>query len=289
MTATRTIISASIMAIGLGNAAGALAVTPMTGNDVEARVGAMIDNMNMSEKINFIRVDDGHMLPVLAAQGLVGTTAYDSSMGVHVNNGTFGAQYPSPSALAATWSLNRAKQYGLAIAYETRQAGAQQMLAPGVNMYRTPYGGRAAEYLSGEDPFIGAMMGPAVANAIQAQGIQAAGKHFVANDEEANRHLVNITVDERTLREIYLPGFESLVKNSNIASIMCSFNQINGEYGCENHHLITEVLKGEWGYQGFVMSDFNSIHHAQKGAWAGTDLDMPSGLQFTQDNIYSYL
>lgn len=263
--------------------------TPMVGDDVDARVGAMIDNMSTAEKIDFIRVDDGHMIPIQQAQGLPGTLAYDSSMGVNKNSATFGAQYASPSLLAATWSINRAKQFGLAIAYETRQAGAQQMLTPGLNMYRSPYNGRAAEHLSGEDPFLGAVLGPAVVNAVQVQGIQASAKHFVANEQEANRQVMNIKVDERTLREIYLPGFESVVKNANIASIMCGFNKVNAEYACENHHLITDVLKGEWGYRGFVLSDFNAIHNAQKGAWAGTDLDMPSGLQFTQSNIWNYL
>ena len=282
----RTTFAASLLALSVAHLTQALAdTTPMTGNAVEARVGAVLDNMSLSEKIKFTRVNDGHMIPVLANQGMAGTTAYDSSMGVHVNNATFGAQYPSPSALAATWSINRAKQYGLALGYETRISGGQQMLSPGVNLYRTPFNGRAAEYLSGEDPFIGAVLGPAVTNAIQIQGIQASGKHYLANEQEANRYLMNVHVDERTLRELYLPGFESLVKNANVASIMCGFNLINGDYACENHHLITEVLKGEWGYQGIVLSDFNAIKNPFKGAWAGTDLDMPSGLQFTEANI----
>ncbi|WP_332847768.1 beta-glucosidase [Massilia sp. S19_KUP03_FR1] len=290
-----TLARTSVLVLTLGAMAVASAydvtprATPMVGNDVDARVGAMIDNMSTAEKIEFIRVDDGRMLPLQQAQGLPGTVAYDSSMGINKNSATFGAQFPSPSALAATWSINRAKQFGLAIAYETRQAGAQQMLTPGLNMYRSPYNGRAAEHLSGEDPFLGAVLGPAVVNAVQAQGIQASAKHYVANEQEANRQLINVKVDERTLREIYLPGFESVVKNANVASIMCGFNKVNAEYACENHHLITEVLKGEWGYRGFVMSDFNAIHNGQKGAWAGTDLDMPSGLQFTQANIWNYL
>lgn len=265
------------------------AVTPATGNEVEARVSSILDNMNLSEKINFTRVNDGHMIPSLLKWGIKGTTAYDSSMGVHVNNATFGAQYPSQSALAATWSINRAKEFGLAIAYETRISGGQQMLSPGVNLYRTPYNGRSAEYVSGEDPFLGAVLAPAIVNAIQAQGIQASGKHYLANEQEANRQAVNIVADERTLREMYLPGFESMVKNSNVASIMCGFNKVNGDYACENHHLITDVLKGEWGYQGTVISDFNAIHNAFKGAWAGTDIDMPSGLQFTEANLMPYV
>ena len=280
----------SLLAFSVAQANFALAeVTPATGNAVEARVSSILDNMNQSEKINFTRVNDGHMIPSLLKWGIKGTVAYDSSMGVHVNNATFGAQYPSQSALAATWSINRAKEFGLAIGYETRISGGQQMLSPGVNLYRTPYGGRSAEYLSGEDPFLGAVLAPSVVNAIQAQGIQASGKHYLANEQEANRQAVNIKVDERTLRELYLPGFESMVKNANVASIMCGFNKINGDYACENHHLITEVLKGEWGFQGNVISDFNAVHDAFKGAWAGTDLDMPSGLQFTEANLMPYI
>ena len=280
----------SLLAFGIVQANLALAaVTPATGNEVEARVSSILDNMSQSEKINFTRVNDGHMIPSLLKWGIKGTVAYDSSMGVHVNNATFGAQYPSQSALAATWSINRAKEFGLAIAYETRISGGQQMLSPGVNLYRTPYNGRSAEYVSGEDPFLGAVLAPAIVNGIQAQGIQASGKHYLANEQEANRQALNVVVDERTLRELYLPGFESMVKNANIASIMCGFNKVNGDYACENHHLITEILKGEWGYQGIVISDFNAIHDAFKGAWAGTDIDMPSGLQFTEANLLPYV
>ena len=281
----------SLLALGItqSNLALAATVTPITGNEVEARVSSILDNMNQSEKINFTRVDDGHMIPSLLKWGIKGTVAYDSSMGVHVNNATFGAQYPSQSALAATWSINRAKEFGLAVAYETRISGGQQMLSPGANLYRTPYNGRSAEYVSGEDPFLGAVLAPAIVNGIQAQGIQASGKHYVANEQEANRQALNVKVDERTLRELYLPGFESMVKNANVASIMCGFNKINGDYACENHHLITDILKGEWGYQGTVISDFNAIHDAFKGAWAGTDIDMPSGLQFNEASLLPYL
>lgn len=282
-------LSLSLLALSVAQASIVFAVTPMTGNEVEARVGAMLDNMNQSQKINFSRVDDGRMIPKLDAQGLQGSVAYDSSMGVLVNGNTFGAQYPSPSALAATWSINRAKEFGLAIGYETRIAGGQQMLSPAVNLYRTPFNGRSAEYMSGEDPFLGAVLAPAVTNGIQIQGIQAAGKHFLMNEQEANRHYLNVTIDERAMQELYLPPFESLVKNSNIASIMCGYNKINGEYACENHHLITDILKGQWGFQGNVMSDFNSIQDAFKGAWAGTDIDMPSGLQFTETKLLPYV
>ncbi|WP_407316849.1 glycoside hydrolase family 3 C-terminal domain-containing protein [Pseudomonas sp. nanlin1] len=279
----------SLLALSVAQASSALAVTPMTGDEVEARVGAMLDNMSQSEKINFTRVNDGRMIPKLDAQGLQGTVAYDSAMGVLVGGKTFGAQYPSPSALAATWSINRAKEFGLAIGYETRIAGGQQMLSPAVNLYRTPFNGRSAEYMSGEDPFLGAVLAPAVTNGIQIQGVQAAAKHYLMNEQEANRHYLDVKIDERVMQELYLPAFESMVKNANVASVMCGYNKINGEYACENHHLITDILKGQWGFQGNVMSDFNSIQDAFKGAWAGTDIDMPSGLQFTEAKLLPYV
>ncbi len=257
----------------------------MSWTDVEARVSAIFDNMTQSEKIAFIRVDDGHMIPSSSRFGIEGTVAYDSSLAVHVDGGNFGAGYPSQTALAATWNLNRAKEVGSALGYETRIAGGEQMLSPVANLYRTPFNGRAAESICGEDPFLCAVMAPAITNGIQSQGVQASAKHLIANEQEADRHNLNVIVDERPLRELYLTPFESLVKNADIASLMCGFNQINGEYACENHHIITDIVKGEWGYQGFVLSDFNSITDGVKGAWAGTDLDMPSGLKFTESTL----
>ncbi|MDC0609817.1 glycoside hydrolase family 3 C-terminal domain-containing protein [Vibrio sp.] len=257
--------------------------------EVEARVSSILDNMTQSEKFSFIRVDDGHMIPKLERFGIDGTVAYDSSMGVHVDGTTFGASYPSQTALAATWNIERAQEVGLALGYETRSAGGEQMLSPVVNLYRTPFNGRTAESICGEDPFLCAVMAPAITNGIQAQGVQAGAKHLVANEQEANRHYLDVEVDDRTLHEMYLVPFESLVKNADIASIMCGFNKVNGDYACENHHVITDILKGEWGYQGFVLSDFNSIQHAFAGAWAGTDLDMPSGLKFTESTLQPYI
>lgn len=282
----KIILSALLAAIGCSAYA---ADTPKTGNAVEARVGAMIDNMTLNEKINFTGVDDGHMIPTFDKFGIKGTTAYDSSMGVYVDSKIFGASYPSQSALAATWNVNRAKEFGLAIGYEARTAGGQQILTPTVNMYRTPFNGRAAESVCGEDPYLCSVMAPAIANGVQRQGIQAGAKHLIANEQEANRHNVNIIVSQKTLREAHLEPFESLAKNANIAAMMCGFNKVNGYYACENHNIITDIVKGEWGYKGFVMSDFNSIQDAFLGAWAGTDLDMPSGLKFTSDNLLPYV
>lgn len=257
--------------------------------EVEAQVSSILDNMTESEKYDFIAPNDGHMINYNDRFSIDGTVANDSSMGVYVNSEIFGASYPSQALLAATWNLNRAKQLGLALGYETRTAGGEQMLSPVVNLYRTPLNGRAAESICGEDPFLCSVMGPAMTNGVQAQGVQAGAKHLVGNEQDANRHYLDVSVDERTLREMYLVPFESLVKNADIASIMCGFNKVNGEYACENHHIVTDILKGEWGYQGFVLSDFNSIVNAFDGAYAGTDLDMPSGLKFNESTLREYV
>ncbi|GGM18001.1 glycosyl hydrolase family 3 [Pseudomonas asuensis] len=263
--------------------------TPVVGNKVEAKVEKYLGQMSIKDLINYTRAVDGYMIPPQPKLGLPGSITYDSSMGVHTTDPLPGTQFPSPSALAASWSINRAKEYGLAIGYETRELGGQQLIAPGLNLYRLPYGGRSGEYLSGEDPFIGSVLGAAVSNALQIQGVQAVGKHLVVNDQEANRHYLDVKVDERTLRELYLPGFESAVKNSNVASIMCSFNKINGDYGCENHHLLTGILKKEWLFKGFVMTDYDGMESPIKAALAGTDLEMPNGKFFTQANLLPYL
>jgi beta-glucosidase len=266
-----------------------LAAPPQQGPEVEQKVQAILSQMTLSEKLSYINIDDGHMLRALPQYGLPATVSFDSSMGVHVESTMFGTQYPALSALASTWNIERAKEYGLALGFDTRAAGGQQILSPGLNLYRTPFNGRGAEHVSGEDPYLGAVMGAAVTNAIQTQGVWTAAKHYLVNEQEANRHLLDVHISERALRELYLPGFESLVKNANPAAIMCGFNKINGDYACESHRLIADALKGEWNFQGFVLSDFNSIMDGLKAALAGTDLDMPSGLKMNEATLRPYI
>lgn len=256
---------------------------------LERKVESYLQQMTTGELIDYTRSENGYMIPPQSKLGLPGTITYDSSMAVHTTDPVPGTQFPSPSSLAASWSVNRAKEYGLAIGYETRELGGQQIIAPGLNLYRLPYAGRAGEYLSGEDPFIGSVLGAAVANAIQVQGVQTVAKHLVANDQEADRHNININVDDRTLRELYLPGFESAVKNSNVASVMCAFNRLNGEYACENRRLLTDILKKEWAYKGFVMTDYQGLASPIQAALAGTDMEIGGGNFFTQANLLPYV
>lgn len=289
MSVAGLINKSSVLACCLIQAGFACAATEQEANSLEARVEQYVRQMTVGELIDYTRSEGGYMIPPQTKLGLPGTITYDSSMAVHTTDPVPGTQFPSPSSLSASWSINRAKEFGLAIGYETRELGGQQIIAPGLNLYRLPNAGRAGEYLSGEDPYVGSVLGAAVANAIQVQGVQTVAKHLVANDQEADRHHININVDERTLRELYLPGFESAVKNANVASVMCAFNKVNGEFACENHGLLTGILKNEWAYKGFVMTDYQGLESPIKAALAGTDMEIGGGNFFTQSNLLPYV
>lgn len=191
-----------------------------------------------------------------------------------------GVRFPAGPLLVSTWSPDLAHKLGLALGQEGKARGIHRMLAPGMNFYRTPFNGRSFEYLTGEDPFLGAALVPPVVKGIQSHRVMATTKHFALNDQEVNRYFINVVADERTLREIYLPPFEAAVKLGNTAAIMSAFNAVNaqeenGGFASESKFLITEVLRQDWGFPGFVESDFLGIHDGVKAVQAGTDIDMP--------------
>jgi beta-glucosidase len=150
-------------------------------------------------------------------------------------------------------------------------------LGPGVDPYRTPLGGRNFEYNTGEDPFLGGQLVAPLISAMQEQGIWADVKHYTCNEQEYRRENINILVDERPLREIYLPPFEAAVKQGHTASVMGALNAVNGDFACESLELDTTILKREWGFDGVLLSDYQGIHDGVKAAKAGMDLDMPFG------------
>jgi beta-glucosidase len=208
----------------------------------------------------------------------------DGSIGFTGQGATPGTRYPAGQLLASTWNRERAFDEGVAQGQEGRARGVHRILGPAVNFYRTPFNGRSFEYMTGEDPFLGAVMIAAEINGIQSQGVMATAKHYVANDEEVNRFFVNVIADERTLREIYLPPFEAAVKLANTAAIMGSFNKLNGDWACESSFLITQVLKQDWGFQGFIESDLGATHDGVRSAKAGLDIEMPGGVTIVGGN-----
>lgn len=184
--------------------------------------------------------------------------------------------FPALSVLAATWDPELARRFGEAMGTEARDRGKDILLGPGVNLARTPLCGRNWEYM-GEDPYLTARMAVPVIRGIQSKDVAACVKHFAANSQEWNRGNVDEQVDERTLRELYLPAFEAAVKEGGVLTVMNAYNRLNGPFCSHNAWLNNGVLKGEWGFPGLVMTDWGSVHDTVEGALGGTDLEMSAG------------
>src|SRR6478609_6815396 len=183
--------------------------------------------------------------------------------------------FPTAAGLASSWDRNLFADVGSALAQEARVQGVSVILGPGINMKRSPLCGRNFEYLS-EDPFLAGELSLAMVAAIQEQGVGTSLKHFAANNQEDDRLRVSAEVDERTLREIYLPAFERVVTGAQPWTVMCAYNKVNGTYASEHHWLLTEVLRDEWGFEGLVVSDWGAVHDRVPALAAGLDLQMPA-------------
>jgi len=183
------------------------------------------------------------------------------------------ANIPSPTALAATWDCDRVAAIGRLLAAEARRKGVDVLLAPTVNLHRTPYGGRHFECFS-EDPLLTARIGVAYVRGLQSQGVGATVKHFICNDSETERMSVDVRIDDRTLRELYLAPFEAIVREAGAWAVMASYNRVNGPTMTESP-LLRSILHDEWGYDGLVMSDWTATRSTEAAAWAALDLAMP--------------
>lgn len=239
--------------------------------NVEDRVESMLKKLTLEEKIDliggvddfYIRASDKIGLPRLKmADGPVGVRNYGPAT-------VFGG-----IGLAATWDPELAGRIGATIGQDARARGVHFMLGPGVNIYRAPLNGRNFEYF-GEDPFLSARTAVAYINGMQSQGVSATIKHFMGNNSEFDRHNSDSIIDERTMREIYLPVFEAAVKEAHVGAIMDSYNLTNGLHMTQNGYLNNDVVKKEWGFPGIIMSDWDATYDAVGAANGGLDLEMP--------------
>jgi beta-glucosidase len=242
-------------------------------SDVDARVDSLLKKLTLDEKIDLIGgVDDFYIranekigLPRLKmADGPVGVRNYGPST-------VFGG-----IGLAATWDADLAARIGATIGQDARARGVHFMLGPGVNIYRAPLNGRNFEYF-GEDPFLAARIAVAYISGMQSQGVSATIKHFMGNNSEFDRHNTDSIIDERTMREIYLPVFEAAVKEAKVGAIMDSYNLTNGLHMTQNGYLNREVAKKDWGFAGIMMSDWDATYDGVAAANGGLDLEMPWG------------
>src|SRR5919108_5739960 len=186
---------------------------------------------------------------------------------------------PAPIALASTWDRDLAREYGIVAGSESRDLGNDLLEAPTINIMRVPQNGRTFEGY-GEDPFLTGQLAVAFVEGVQSQGILANVKHYVANNQETDRNVIDEKIGERALREIYLPAFEDAINRGHSASVMCAYPRVNGAYNCENAPLLDTILKKEWGFAGFVTSDFGAVHSTVESAMAGLDLEMPTSKYF---------
>jgi len=254
-------------------------------SSTDAKINAIIKKLTLEEKISLLHANGIFSAGGIKRLGIPHIMTDDGPLGVRedvlegwgsanltTDSATF---FPNGSALAATWNPDLAYRYGHDMAEEARVRGKNVMLAPAFNICRTPLCGRTYEYYS-EDPFLNARLAVQSVRGIQSQHVAACVKHFAVNNQEIERGRISVDIDERALREIYLPAFKAAITEGNAWTIMSAYNKIRGTYCSENDYLLQKILKGEWGFKGIVISDWGGTHSTVAAANNGLDLEMGS-------------
>jgi beta-glucosidase len=264
---------------------------PEPGNQVdEKRIDSILAAMTLEEKVAMFCGNGLFTSPGVPRLGIPDLRYTDGptgvreemelkswkSLGLTTDSATF---FPTGSALAATWNTEMAYELGIGIGEETKARGKDILLAPAVNITRTPLNGRTFEYMS-EDPFLNSRLSVGYIKGVQYTGVAACVKHYAANNQETNRGRVNVLMDERSLREIYLPAFRASVTEAKAYTVMSAYNKFRGNYCGENNYLLNKILREEWGFKGFVMSDWGGTHSTIPAALNGLDVEMGSGRFF---------
>lgn len=235
---------------------------------VEKKIEDLLAQMSLEEKVEQLS-GDGMNTPVNERLGIPPLRASDGPFGSH-GEGPVTA-FPTGSVLSATWNLELMSEVGAVIGKEAKARGVNLLLGPCVNMSRHPLGGRNFESY-GEDPYLSGALATAYISGMQAEEVAACVKHYAVNNQEWYRHFYSAEVDERTLREIYLPAFEAAVKQADVWSVMTAYNKVNGVYSGEHNYLMNDILKDEWGFRGITIPDWTGAHSTVEAAEAGLDV-----------------
>ena len=279
-----------------------LAQTPVYLDDskpVEERVEDALSRMTLEEKIAVTHAQSKFCSPGVARLGIPEFWMTDGPHGIRpevlwdewdqagwTNDSC--VAFPALTCLAATWDTDMSMLYGKSIGEEARYRNKTVLLGPGVNIYRTPLNGRNFEYM-GEDPYLAGRMVVPYVQGVQQNGVAACVKHYALNNQEVNRHTTNVIVDDRALYEIYLPAFKAAVQEGKAWSIMGAYNLYKGQHACHNQYLLNDILKGEWGFDGVVVSDWGGVHDTDQAITNGLDMEFGSwtdGLSDGASNAY---
>lgn len=266
---------------------------------VEERIEDALSRMTTAEKVAMLHAQSKFSSPGVPRLGIPENWMSDGPHGIRAEvlwDEWYGAgwtndsciAFPALTCLAATWNPQAALLYGQAIGEEARYRNKNVLLGPGVNIYRTPLNGRNFEYM-GEDPYLAARMVVPYIHGVQANGVAACVKHFALNNQEKDRDHINVIVDDRALREIYLPAFKAAVQEGKAWAIMGAYNKYKNEHCCHNRYLLNDILKKEWGFDGVVVSDWGGVHDTREAIFNGLDMEFGSwtnGLDWGASNAY---
>jgi beta-glucosidase len=246
---------------------------------VSLNASNLVAGLTLDQKVALLSGADAWRTQAIAAANLPSAEVSDGPHGLRTETGVDmvwipSTCFPTASALGATWDAELVARVGVALGEEASAMGVQVLLGPGVNMKRTPLCGRNFEYFA-EDPVLAGDLAAAYITGLQSVGIGACLKHFAANNQETERMEISVEADERTLREIYLEAFRRAIAASDPWSVMCSYNRIGGVHSSQNRWLLTDILRGEWGYSGMVISDWDAVHDPVAAVSSGLDLEMP--------------
>lgn len=257
----------------------------MTNEEILQRVETLLEQLTLSEKISLLSGKDIWNTVPIERLGIPSVVMTDGPHGVRAANPEADRKlgpttaFPTGISMGACWDLDLMERVGQALGEETRGMDCDILLGPCVNMVRDPRGGRNFETFS-EDPYLAGRTAVAYINGVQSQGVGTSLKHYAVNNFEIERFRGSAEIDERTLREIYLPQFEMAVKETKPWTVMCSYNRINGVYASEHEYLLRTILKGEWGFEGAVISDWSAVHNIYEPVKNGLDLEMPGPAKY---------